>query len=262
MTALAPSVIRADVLSIDDIMGQREQEASGVDRLTPPEKQALELWVTQWTRKVISQAPTYHPSMSLSQWVHSWPGYINPRPVPQAEAVRERQKANQKVFRNLNGAALELYDGSVWNVTQIDQPVALYWARGQRISISTNSMDTVRPFILFNEARKEQVGATQAQRPNPQGQRPPDNPAYFRGSVVIGSITPDGITITLTTGDVWIIAPTGQQIVQATWKIRDRLRIERSSDAAYRYLITNLDSGTSALANPPNKDITPSYYQQ
>jgi hypothetical protein len=256
-----PHVIGED-LDIDTVMDRQEQEAIGLDRMTPPERQALERWLNTWTRHVILQAPTYHPSMSLSQWVAGWPGYLKPKPIPKTEAAKERKEANQTIFRNKGGAVLELKDGSVWNVVQIDQPVARFWGRGQRITISRNPRDIVRPFFLFNEERKEEVGGTRARPPSTDGQRPPDNPAYFRGASIIGTITPDGITITLKTGDVWIVAPTGQQIVQNTWTTGDRIRVERGSDAAYRYRLINLDSGDSVLANPPNKNITPSYYQQ
>ena len=259
---IATSSLVGEDLVIENVMTRQEQEASGIDRLTPPEKQALEKWLNTWTRHVILQAPTYHPSMTLSQWVAGWPGYLKPQPIPKPVAEKERREANQKIFRNKGGAVLELKDGSVWNITFIDQPVARFWARGQRITIRRNPRDIVRPFFLFNEERKEEVGGTQARPSNPEGQRPPDNPAYFRGAVVVNSITPDGITVTLTSGDVWIVAPSGQQLVQATWQPRDRIRIDRSSDAAYRFKLNNLDSGDYVLANPPNKNINPSYYEQ
>lgn len=258
----SPSIGLCEELDIDTVMNRQEQEASGLDRLTPPERQAFENWLNTWTRHVIQQAPTYHPSMSLSQWVAGWPGYLKPRPMPKAEAAKERQEANQKIFRNKGGAVIELKDGSVWNITPIDQPVAQFWARDQHITISRNPRDIVRPFVLFNDDRKEQVGGTRARPASPEGQRAPDNPAYFRGASVINAITPDGITISLTSGDVWIVAPTGQQLVQATWQPRDRIRVERSMDSAYRYRLINLDSGDAVLANPPNREISPSYYQQ
>jgi hypothetical protein len=258
----ATSTLVGEDLEIDAVMDRQEQESSGLDRLSPPEKQAFERWLNKWTHRVIQQAPTYHPSLTLSQWVAGWPGYLKPKPIPKAEAAKERKEANQTIFRNKAGAVIELKDGSVWNITAIDQPVAQFWARGQKITITKNPRDLVRPFILLNEARKEQAGGTRGRSANPVGQRPPDNPAYFRGSTTITSVTPDGITITLDTGDVWIVAPTGQQIVQTTWSPGDRIRIDRSTDAAYRYKLNNLDSGDWVLANPPNKNINPSYYQQ
>jgi hypothetical protein len=259
---LTPRIMTAQDLEIGAVMDRQEQEAIGIDRMAPPERQAFERWLDKWTRHVLQQAPTYHPSMTLSQWVQSWPGYLKPRPIPKEEAAKERKEMNQLIFRNKGGSVIELKDGSVWNITAIDQPIAQYWARGQRIAISRNPTDLVRPFILFNEARREQVGGTRARAANPEGLRNPDNPAYFRGSNAIAAITPDGITITLDTGAVWIVAPTGQQLVQATWGVGDRIRAERSSDAAYRFKLLNLDSGDYVLANPPNKNLNPSYYQQ
>jgi hypothetical protein len=262
---LTVSPVVGEVLTIDAVMDKQEQESIGLDRLSPPERQAFERWVDKWTRNVIQQAPTYHPSLTLSQWVAGWPGYLKPTPIPKKEAAKEKKEANQTIFRNKGGSVLELKDGSVWNITQIDQPVVQLWRRGQKITITTNTgnpYDIVRPYILFNEARNEQAGGTRAKAANPDGQRTSDNPAYFRNSVIITSITSDGITVTLATGDVWIVAPTGQQLVQNTWTKGDRIRVDRSTDAAYRYRLVNLDSGDSVLANPPNKRIAPNYYQQ
>lgn len=259
---VAPVLFFAEDLEIDAVMDRQEQEATGIDRMSPPERQAFEHWVNKWTRSVIQQAPTYHPSMSLSQWVSGWPGYLKPRAVPKTEAAKERKLANQVIFRNKGGNVIELKDGSIWNITAIDQPVAKFWGRGQRVSITRNPSDIVRPFLLFNEIRKEQIGGTQGRPATPEGQRPPENPAYFRNTNSISSITQDGITITLDNGAVWIVAPTGQQLVQNTWGNGDRIRVERSNDASYRYRLENLDSGDFVLANPPNKNLTPSYYQQ
>jgi hypothetical protein len=256
------SIVFGESLSLDTVMEKADQESSGVNRLSPQEQRALEHWIGTWTAKVIQQAPTYHPSMSLSQWVHNWPGYANPQEAPPEEAAQERQESNQKIFRNSNGAVIELYDGSVWNITPVDQPRAQFWARDQRIIISTNPRDIVRPFILVNQQRNETVGGKRAKGPSPGGQRRPDNPAYFKGSVTIASITPDGITIKLSSGDTWIVAPTGQQIVQATWKPMDRVRVEPSADAAFPYSIVNLDSGNSALVQVPRQGIIRGYYQQ
>ncbi len=262
LTLFSPPLIFCENLSIDKIMDQREQEASGVDRLSPQERQALEQWVSTWTQRVIQQAPTYHPSMTIPQWVNSWPGYANPKQSSKKDTSKEKQEDNQKIFRNHNGSVLELYDGSVWNITAIDQPIAKFWGRGQRITITKNPRDIVRPFFLTNQQKNEQVGGTKGKGPNPEGQRAPDSPAYFSGASTISSITPDGITITLHTGKIYIVAPTGQQLVQATWNVQDRVRVEKSSDAAYPFSIKNLDSGNSVLANPPNKESSPSYYKQ
>jgi hypothetical protein len=262
-TLLCIAALHGEDLSVDQVMTRQEQESAGIDRMSPQERAAFERWLGTWTRKVIQQAPTYHPSYTISQWVQGWPGYMKTAPIAPAQAAKERQEANQTIFRNKSGAVLELNDGSVWNVCQIDQAVAQFWARKQRLLVTRNQqLDLVRPYILINEQRQEQVGAVLAKTPNPEGRRPPDNPNYFRGAVIVKSITSDGITVTLANGNTWIVAPTGQQIVQTTWGPGDRLRVERSSDAAYTYRLNNLDSGGSVLANPPNTNMNPSYYRQ
>lgn len=257
------STVEAADLSIDQVMTQQEQETIGVRRMDPRERAAFERWLDSWTKKVIHEAPSYHASSTLSQWVSTWPGYLQTAPIPKEEASQERQGDNQKIFRNMSGVTLELFDGSIWKPADVDQPTARFWARGQRIVINKNPQEDInRPYLLVNQQRQEQVGAIKTRSANPRGQRTPDNVSYFRGSSPAKSITSDGITIQLANGTEWIVAPTGQQLVQATWKIGDRIRAEHSSDAAYRYKLSNLDSGGSVLANPPNKNITPSYYQQ
>ena len=255
--------LHAEGLSVDQAMTPKEQESTGINRMSPQERVAFEHWLDGWTKKVIQQAPTYHPSSSLSQWVQGWPGYMKTSPIPHAQAAKERREANQTIFRNKGGAVLELADGSIWDICPIDQPVAQFWARKQQLRITKNPQaDLVRPYLLFNEQRQEQVGATLVKASSPEGSRRPDSPGYFQGSVVIASITPDGITIALADKSTWIVSPTGQQLVQATWLPGDRIRVERSSDASYTYRLNNLDSGGTVLANPPNPNLTPSYYKQ
>ena len=250
-------------LTIDQVMTRQEQESVGIDRMSPQERASFERWVESWTKKVIQQAPTYRPSYTLSQWVELWPGYMKTTPPPHPKEAKERQEANQTIFRNKGGAVLELNDGSVWNICSIDQPVAQFWARKQHLHVTKTSQgDLVRPYILANEQRQEQVGAVLVKTPSPDGRRRPDNPNYFQGSLLVQSITSDGITIVLADKSTWIVAPTGQQAVQATWLTGDRIRVERSGDAAYTYRLDNLDSGASVLANPPNKNLKPSYFQQ
>ena len=155
---LSAAALYGEDLTVDQAMTRQEQESAGIDRMSPQERAAFERWLDSWTRKVIQQAPTYHPSYSLSQWVQLWPGYMKTAPIPPAKASKERQEANQTIFRNKGGAVLELSDGSVWNICSIDQPVAQFWARKQHLHVTKTSQgDLVRPYILANEQRQEQV---------------------------------------------------------------------------------------------------------
>lgn len=250
------SIEAAPPLSVDDVMSDVEQENTGVNRLSPQQRAAFEQWATSWTVRVIQQAPTFHPSQSLRSWINDWPEHMRPKKPSQEEAIKSRKEANQRVFRNINGTILMLRDGSEWKICDIDQPSVRWWQRGQQILISKAERDIVRPYILKNTGISDpgmaQAGATMVRPPNPTGQRPPDSAAYFRGSVILESIFNDGLKTTISTSDhkTWTIAPINQLLIPAIWRPHDRLKVESSSDAAYRWKITNLDSGDDTLASP------------
>jgi hypothetical protein len=246
--------LTSEDLPLDVIMSKKEQEATGLQRASPQQRKAFEQWAAKWTMAVIHQAPTYASSDSLPQWISGWPNYLRPGDPQTKEEIKaereERQEDNQKIFRNDNGYSIELMDGSVWEIISFDHQTVRWWRRGQRILVTRNPTDVIRPFILINNNRNEKAAATMKKPPNPSGARHKDDPEYFEGSLTIQEIGINGKTILLENGATWNIAPRGQWSVMTNWKRLDRVKIEKSSDTLYRYSISNLDSGEEVLANP------------
>lgn len=244
------STLISEELSVQEIMSPGEMETMGVNRMTPQQRRAFEAWITHWTATVLSQSSSYHPSLTIPQWVSQWPKHLLPKPIPQEEAIKEKREANQNIFRNTNGEVLELNDGSVWIVNPIDRSVARWWRRGDPLLIKKAKYDIARPYTLFNQANNEQVGAKMAKPSSPQGERKPESPGFYQGSIILASIGMDGQEVTLKDESSWKISPMYQLQVMSTWTIGDRIRIEPSGDSIYRYRLVNLDSGDNVLGNP------------
>src|SRR5437879_7247378 len=91
IVAAHSSSLFSDPLSIDEIMTKEEQEKTGIDSLDPEQTKEFESWIEGFVRKVINQAPTYHQSETLSQWIKRWPKYLSPTQNPtNEEAAIER----------------------------------------------------------------------------------------------------------------------------------------------------------------------------
>jgi len=237
-------------LPLDLITNKEEQEKMGISSLTSEQKKSLEEWVDNWTHRVISQAPTYHPSLSLKAWIHTWPEHLQPKNSSSQEVIASRKEANLRIFRNNRGESIELRDGSTWKIRQTDVDIARWWQRGTKIEVRRSKRDLRRPYILYNNARNEEVGASMMRSASQDGKRQEDPPEYFQNSISVEEITEDGIFIATSDEKRWKIAPSDQLQVQRQWQVQDRIRITRSSDAVFRYKITNLDSGDFVLANP------------
>jgi len=240
-------------LPMELAMSSNELEQTGINRLSGQQKRAFERWLESWTRRVLEQSPSYHPSASLEQWVRNWPEHTKAEQKDPDAATKSRQESNQRIFRNNKGKTIELHDGSEWNIYSIDVKIAVKWKRGEVISITTSERDIRRPYILTNTLRNEEAGAVQVSPAHPYGERPPEPASYFQGSVSITTISPGGITITTNDNKTWKIAPLDQKPVLNNWQVNDRIKIQKSKDALYRYYIENLDSGDNALANPSEK---------
>lgn len=245
----ASSSVQAEDLSVEEIMSPQEQESSGVDRMSPQQRQALERWITGWTERVLSQSSTYHQSLTIPQWVAKWPRHLLPKPISEKQSILEKREANQTIYRNKNGEVLELHDGSVWAVNSIDSSVARWWKRGDRLQIRKAKYDIARPYILYNESCNQQAGAKLTKPANAEGERPPERAEYYRGAFVLSSISLDGTEVALKNGSYWEISPMYQLQIMSTWTVGDRIKVEFSGDTMYRYRLINLDSGDSVLGN-------------
>lgn len=239
------SWVHCDDSLLDAAMTQREKEAIGIDRLNSMQKRAFERWLEEWTRTVINKAPTYHPSLSLQQWVAIW----KQKQFEESRLERENpQEALHRIFRNRNGQFLELNDGSVWEITSFDQPTASLWKRGDTIVFTKSERDLSRPYTITNIDRNEIVGAKQKRAAAPSGKRQEDPVSYFSGSIQVESVGMNGETVQLRNGKVWDIAPVDQVRVVIDWKPFDRVRVEKNNDIMFPIKLQNLDNGGYVLA--------------
>lgn len=230
---------------LDTMMTQREKEETGVDRLNATQKKALERWLEGWTKTVINKAPSYHPSLSLQQWISVW----KHRQSEDSKIEKEHpQEALHRVFRNKNGQFIEFDNGSVWEITSYDQSTVSMWKRGDKVTITKSERDLARPYILTNISRNEIVGAKQKRAAAPSGRRQEDPVSYFSGSIQIESVGMNGETVRLKNGKLWDIALIDQVRVANDWKPFDRVRIEKNSDVMFPIKLQNLDNGSYVLA--------------
>ncbi len=237
-------------LPMELAISKQELEQTGINRLSSQQKRAFENWLEKWTRRVLEQSSSYHPSASVEQWVREWPEHTKAEQKDPDAATKSRQEANQRIFRNNDGKKIELHDGSEWNIHPIDVKTAVKWNRDETITVTTSKRDIRRPYILTNTARNEEVGATRTRPAHPYGERPPEPASHFEGALSIKTISEDGITVSTEDNKSWKIAPLDRKRVGAAWRVNDRIRIQKSKDALYRYSIDNLDSGGRVLANP------------
>lgn len=225
-------------------MTPKDRESIGVDRLSPQQKKALETWLETWTKTVIANASSYHPSLSLAQWILAW------KAERQRKIIDEEQPESviHSIFRNRNGQTLELANGSIWDIVVFDQFAVSMWKRGENVTVSKSKYDISRPYSIHNISRNEQAGAKQRREASADGKRPEDPPSYFANSLSVETIGPDGKTITLENNKEFAIAPLDQQRILNNWLEQDRIRVTKSGDVLYPFKLENLDSGDSAIA--------------
>ena len=247
---LCPILLMSSSLPIDKALSPKEQEETGIANLSDSQKKAFEAWIEAWTRRILDRAPSYHDSLSLEEWMETWPEHQKPGREQTAKARQSRKETNRAIFRNNRGQTLTLFDGSEWKVRSIDVKIAMYWKRGEKIEIETDSRDIRRPYILKNISRDTEVGATMLKSASQSGERKEDSPSYFRGSMAIKAIDSEGKTLTTADNTVWTIAPADREWVQENWKTKDRVRIRPGPNSQYPKSIENLDFGDKALASP------------
>lgn len=247
--ALSSHPLQANLnLEVKEVMSQQEADATGISGMTPSQRYKFEAWLTSWTKKVLSQASTYHTSQTIPAWVESWPDYLNPNSNPHDPRIeRMRKQSNSFVFRNFNGKVLELKNGSKWQIVPFDIAIVQYWTRDDVITIQKNK-DLSRPYILINETKNKQAAARQLSTPNPTGSRASDPPSYFAESQQLESVGTYGESLLLKDKSKWKVALEDQFRV-LNWRPKDRLRIKKQEGMLYHYEIVNLDSGEQINAN-------------
>ncbi len=235
-------------LQIEQVMSDSDQDQIGIKRFSPKQRAAFEQWITDWTQRVVEQAPSYHISDSIPHWVASWPVHQSPNVNPTSKTASiSRRQVNSIIYKNQNGRQIDLKDGSQWKIRSIDTSVAQYWLRGDSIRIES-STDIYYPYILKNESRDKQAQASLITPPSESGEVASHPSAYFEGSILIQNSTKDGVSLSLQDGTKWSIAPEDQYKV-SNWIPKDRVKVEKNRQFLYSYTIKNLDSGEEARAD-------------
>lgn len=244
-------LLQSSELQLDQIMTQDELDQTGVAKLTPEQKEALQRWLDSWTKKAISQAASYRVGENLNSWIKLWPKYLQPNlPMTEEERVAEQKKLNLKVFRIYNtGKELELMDGSRWSIATRDQPEVSLWVQGEPVEIKETGARFPK-YLITNIPRQEVAGADQMQPPSETGKVTPEPGSFYKGAVRVTAVGWYGDTITLSDGTVWTIK-LSEELISQRWHVDDRIRVDTTNEERYYpETLTNLDTGDVVHAKP------------
>jgi hypothetical protein len=246
----------AEPLPMNLLMNDQELEKTGMKELTPQQRQAFEKWAGEWTQKVLDQSKGYHRSIPLKQWVTEWPLAEQANPNASQEEIAEQQKQLNKVVDKIrdNGAIVELKDGSIWKISELDRKKTVTWNRGDKVNWEKTSM-TYPPYRLhnlmennINPTVNQVADAEMIVAPSSTGKKSPYPAEYYKGSTLLSYVHAKGWEITMEDKAVWKIAPRDWQTV-LRWEKADRIKVEKTNDLLYPYKLLNLDNGEQALAN-------------
>ena len=246
-SCFTPLFSDSDPLSPSEVMTIKEAEAIGVDKLTQQQQQAFSKWLEKWTSTVIQEAPTYRRAQSIAQWVESWPANLKPN-AKKKEKITASKTENLRIYRNENGKKIELKDGSIWEIVVFDRYDARLWSKDDIVEIERNERDLSRPYTLCNRTKNQNAGAKLIQPAAKEYERNKEPPQYFEGAQSYISLDSNKAKLRLSDGTVWKISLMDLSIVEKTWEIDDRIRVEKSNDSLYRNKLINLDNGSSVKA--------------
>jgi len=114
------------VLRLDKLMTTQEQERTGIKKLTKSEREALELWLTNWTLEVLAKAKSSSGQTYVGVGGDHW------------------------VSKNIDsGRFIKLEDGSLWQISPIDRINTMLWLVVDEITV-VESNNPLYPFKLIN----------------------------------------------------------------------------------------------------------------
>ena len=127
--------------SLDQLMSAEERAATGIARLTPAERAAMESWLARYTATVTTVVRGMQPSVVAPSSVP--PAAVSPtQPAPQQRALPQPQPLPRtapngaQVFRSADGGTfIMLDDGSMWEIYFSDRPNAAAWRVGDFVSV-------------------------------------------------------------------------------------------------------------------------------
>ena len=247
--------LQAATLRLESVMTEDEQQSIGLDKATDEQKAAFESWIGNWTTKVISQAPSYHPGYNIQAWVDGWPLATAPikDDATKDEIAKQNKEINRKIVKNTNdGLILELADGSVWRIASFETYKTRRWQRGDDMEWSKTSYDAQNPYRLYDITMQQVAYASQVKPPNDMGTKKPEDQAKYAGSIRVIGVRRNGEIVDLENGTSWKIQ-LNDQIRTDVWKPGDRIKIQSTDYVIYRYLLKNIDSGESVRAQEVGK---------
>lgn len=235
-----------DSISLDLAATVEEQDMLGFSDFSDEKRKELEQWLAKWTHKVLEASKTYHPALSLNEWINQWPMYLQASTTNNTPAViAQKEQVQNTLLRNINGERIILTNGSEWEILPGDRYIATLWLRDTPIEIKERKGTMSFSYTLINTTNNTQVYAKKIKDPSPQRI---EASGYFKGTFQLHVLNSTGNEIRLMNNSSWKIAPLDHKKVATTWKLHDRIRIENSNDTLYPYVLNNLDSGSSALA--------------
>jgi hypothetical protein len=255
--------LTAESIPIYNVMTEDETQRIGLNDATDEQRKAFEEWLGSWTRKVVEQAPSYRQTETLNEWIDKWPQYLSPRAaLSEQDVVTERQLVNRYIDKNRNnGAILELRDGSVWKIAEVDRYMTRIWSRDDYLSWTKDPFDVAFPYRLKNETKLQTAYAIMERPPSPSGEKAAEDPIIYRNSIPIKNITvvktqsanvkkvyPTDVSFELVDGTSWVVAPNDMARAE-DWRQGDRIKVVKANDPLYKYRLTNLDTGEEIIAN-------------
>jgi len=230
-------------VNLDKIMTPSEQKETGVQNLSPKEKQALQQWLTSWTINLLNTTQT------------------TDQPQQNNSPYQSNIQTPITVVRVYNGGnKIELSNQSMWTVFPIDIAIASSWLPRDSIEILQGT-DLYYPYYLRNTKNSRMIKAQNisGNTTNNEQQEVKNTPPQVTapkawtpyGNLTITYIETNGNSISLSDNTTWIIAPNGRFTVR-NWHRGDVIKIEKDSQINSSYpFIMQLSTGMGSIRVKP-----------
>ncbi len=144
--ALTLAAQEKERFSFEKLMSKEDQKRTGVSRLTPTERRALEEWMYQWTVKAVRFA-----SRSGQE--------RNTQSVPRARGTCLQTGSGHWVSKTIEGGKyVELEDGSLWEISALDRINSMLWLVTENIAIVA-SQNPIYPCRMINKDSEDTAEA-------------------------------------------------------------------------------------------------------
>lgn len=262
--------------TLSNLMGSGDQNAIGINRLSPNEQQALEAWVNLWTIKTINHVIakgcgcTAQECMNSLYQTTAGGASFEPQPRANPEIYEERQdfyERRQDVERDhfrpqtstekiehtdyqlitdilRAGGLIRLNNGTVWEVVPTDQAISQRWQRRDKVQLRPGN--EYGQYSLINLSLQQQVQVAhpgQALRLDP-----------FLGDTYRKAITKtvrdnvnQGALIILDDGTTFEVRLSDRGRISRTWDPGSVVQVTKKG-GAYPYSLLNAATGDSVEA--------------